>query len=197
MSGLGLSVRMCVSRIGLACAATLVLAACGGTSETTTPSVARTAPPAATIEPSPTSVPSQEVGAVCTLTPLKFDPKAIDLTGPWAGDDGGIYYIRQLGTVIAWNGMSGRGDPPTELGRDWNNVARGEIQKDFTILVDWADVPRGHIHGYGTLNLKVGPDASGNIEITKTSETGTGFGNTVWTRCAPGFPASRAAPSPR
>jgi hypothetical protein len=49
--------------------------------------------------------------------------------------------------------------------------------------------PETRIDGYGTMSLKIGPDSAGNVQITKTSETGTGFGNTVWTRCTPGFRA--------
>ena len=137
----------------------------------------------------PTQRASPVVGAVCYPDPIRFDPKAtIDLTGAWAGDDGGIYYVRQRGTVIWWNGMSSRDDPPTALGRDWNNVGRGEIQKDGSIVSDWVDVPRGGINGYGTVVFQIGPDAAGYVQITKTSETGTGRGDTVWTRCAAGFP---------
>ena len=45
--------------------------------------------------PSPAEVPA--AGGGCAPAPLKFDPAAkIDLTGAWAGDDGGIYYVRQL-----------------------------------------------------------------------------------------------------
>ena len=84
--------------------------------------------------------------------------------------------------------MSERNGPPSLLGHDWNNVGRGEIKKDLSIAIDWADVPRGGIDGYGTMTLKIGPDSAGNIQITKVAETGTGFGNTVWTRCQPGFP---------
>jgi hypothetical protein len=51
------------------------------------------------------------------------------------------------------------------------------------------DVPRGFVDGYGTVNFKIGADAAGNIQITKTSETGTGRGDTTWKRCEPGFPA--------
>ncbi len=173
-----------------------LLAACGSSASptpssaavsTTPSSAAASTTPSATTAPTPR--PSPVVAAVCTPTPIKFDPKAtIDLTGAWAGDDDGIYYLRQRGTTISWNGMSDRNGPPALLGHDWNNVGRGEIQKDLSIAIDWADVPRGGIDGYGTMNLKIGPDSAGNIQITKVSETGTGFGNTVWTRCQPGFP---------
>jgi hypothetical protein len=150
---------------------------------------------AKTPTPSPVSAPTPQptpvVGAVCLPRAIRFDPTVdIDLTGAWAGDDGGVYYVRERAPVIWWNGMSSRDDPPTALGRDWNNVGRGEIQKDLSIHADWVDVPRGGIAGYGTVVLQVGPDAAGNLQITKTSETGTGRGDALWTPCAGDFPIS-------
>ena len=157
----------------------------GGTASETTPSPSVAAPTSPA--PSPIEIPA--VGATCVPTPAKFDPAAeIDLTGAWAGDDGGIYYVRQLGTVIWWNGMSSRNDPPGALGRDWNNVGRGEIKDDLTIAAEWADVPRGGADGYGTVNFKIGADPAGDLQVVKTSETGTGRGDTIWSRCEPGFP---------
>jgi hypothetical protein len=182
--------------IGLVCASLVSLIGCGNSASTTKPSAA-TAPSvaaasatnaSAVTSPAATPRPSPAVGGVCAPTPIKFDPKAIDLTGAWAGDDGGIYYVRQLGTVVWWNGMSERDQPPATLGRDWNNVGRGEIKGDLTIASDWVDVPRGGIDGSGTVNFKIGADSAGNLQITKTSETGSGRGDTVWTRCTPGFP---------
>jgi hypothetical protein len=117
---------------------------------------------------------------------VPFDADNIDLSGPWAGDDDGIYYLRQLEDVVWWNGMSDRDGTPSDLGQIWNNVARGEIARDQTISVEWADVPRGEVLGGGTLELKIGPDGTGNIQIVKTSETGSGFGNSIWTPCTPG-----------
>jgi hypothetical protein len=185
--------------VGLVGACLLSLLGCG-TASTPAPSAvtaasgpaastaaAATASSAAAPSASTASAPPL-IGATCTPTPIKFDAKApIDLTGAWAGDDGGIYYVRQRGNVIWWNGMSSRDDPPEKLGRDWNNVGRGQIKPDLTIASDWVDVPRGGINGYGTVNFKIGPDAAGNVQITKTSETGTGRGDSVWTRCTPGF----------
>ena len=179
--------------LGLVSAGLVVLVACGATPS---PSVA-TAPPAAAASPkAPTNIASPSpaatasarpvVAAVCTPTPIKFDAKAIDLTGAWAGDDGGIYYVRQRGTVVWWNGMSSRDGPPQTLGRDWNNVGRGEI-KDLTIVADWVDVPRGGIDGYGIVDFKIGADSAGNIQLTKTKDEGTGRGDTLWARCEPGF----------
>jgi hypothetical protein len=179
--------------LGLLCAGLIVLVGCGSTS---VPS-AGTARPAASasatrpgqsaaIAPTASASPSQVVAAVRTATPTKFDPKAIDLTGAWAGDDGGIYYVRQRGTVVWWNGMSSRDGPPGDLGRDWNNVGRGEI-KDLMIVADWVDVPRGGVDGYGTVGFPIGAGSAGNLELSKTRDEGTGRGDTRWTRCQPGF----------
>jgi hypothetical protein len=180
-------------RLAALTAAILALAACG-----TTASPAQTVAPssgggpasaAAATSAGPTNSqspgPSAAVAAPCDKAPKRFDPKQIDLTGAWSGDDDGIYYLRQVGSVVWWNGMSGRADNPSNLGRDWNNVGRGEI-KELNIEVEWADVPRGEILGNGTLSLKIADDGTGNVTIVKVSETGTGFGNNVWTPCTPG-----------
>ena len=171
----------------------LALVACG-TSVSSTPTIApssgggqasQAAAPspskAATASPSPAAA----VAAKCDKTPKPFDANKIDLTGAWAGDDGGIYYLRQVGSFLWWNGMSERDGSPSLLGRDWNNVGRGQI-KALVIDVEWADVPRGGILGDGTMNLKIGDDGAGNVQISKVSETGSGFGNTLWTPCKPG-----------
>ena len=169
--------RVNLMLVGLLYAGLVVLVGCG--SSTPSPSAATTSPAA--------SASSTTVAAgICTATPIKFDPKVIDLTGAWAGDDGGIYYVRQLGSVVWWNGMSSRDGPPATLGRDFNNVGRGEI-KDLTIIADWVDVPRGGIDGNGEVDFKIGADSAGNIQLTKTRDEGTGRGDTLWTRCQPGF----------
>ena len=120
----------------------------------------------------------------CDKSPLPFDPKKVDLNGVWSGDDGGVYYVRQVDSVIWWNGMSGRERTPSDLGRGWNNVGRGEINA-LKVEMEWADVPRGDPYGIGTLSLSVIDDGTGNVQIRKDSETGTGFENVVWTPCTP------------
>ena len=82
--------------------------------------------------------------------------------------------------------MADRAADPSLLGREWNNVGRGEIKDDLTIAVEWADVPRGGILGGGTLTVKIEKDAKGNIQLRKVAETGSGFGNSLWTPCSPG-----------
>ena len=65
----------------------------------------------------------------------------MDLTGPWLANDDGIYYLRQIEDALWWSGMSGQGGPPGTLGREWTNVAFGQIQVDLTIELQLADLP--------------------------------------------------------
>ena len=134
--------------------------------------------------PAPTAT-HRPVGEACKPALQKLDPANVELTGLWSGDDEGIYYLRQIGKQIWWSGMSDRFQTDGEMGRDWNNVATGTLADDLSIDVQWADVPHGNILGGGTMHLKVEPDSSGIIQIRKVSETGSGFGGSLWTRCAP------------
>lgn len=167
----------------------VVVAACGASSPSpsSAPAVSAQASTVASASPTraPSPSPSPAVAAACDKAPLAFNASGVDLTGAWAGDDDGVYYLRQVGSVVWWNGMSGRAGSPSDLGRDWNNVGRGEID-GLTVHVEWADVPRGGILGDGTLNLKIEDDGTGNVRIVKVSEAGAGFGNTLWTPCKPG-----------
>ena len=155
---------------------TLVLAACG----TLSPS----ASPQASAGNEPSSQPPELPAVMCVPAPTPFMKTGFDLTGAWAGDDGGIYYLRQLGSVVWWNGMAGRDRSPSDLGRDWNNVARGVIN-GLQIHVETSDVPRGGALFQSTLVLNIQDDGTGNIEIVKTREVEGGFGNSVWTPCRP------------
>ena len=145
------------------------------------------ASPSATLQASattePAGLPPDFLAVVCAFSSEPFDPDDVDINGAWAGDDGGIYYLRQVGSLVWWNGMSGRDGSPLELGRDWNNVARGEIN-GLQIEVEWSDVPRGEVFGHGTLGLEIQDDGTGNVQIVKVRDI-EGFGNEVWTPCSP------------
>ena len=172
-----------------ACSAALViLAACGSSS---TPSQAEpgssSAPVTSPSAPATSAATASPIAAApCTKRDLAFDPANMDLTGPWLANDDGIYYLRQIEDALWWSGMSGQAGPPETLGRDWNNVAFGQIRDDLTIELQWADVPRGQILGGGTLVWEIVDDGTGNIKLMKISETGSGFGGAEFTPCAPG-----------
>lgn len=95
-----------------------------------------------------------------------------DLNGIWKADDGGTYYVRQIGDDVWWLGMSG------DNGRSWTNVYKGK-KIGNRVEGQWADVPRGHINGKGLLNFNI--QTSGNYvkAFTKDQFTG-GFGGSRW-----------------
>src|SRR5262245_50394127 len=103
---------------------------------------------------------------------------AEDLTGTWFADDGGAYYIRQVGNTLWWNGMSENGQ-----GSSFANVFRGTIKGD-TIIGDWADVPRGQTLNSGALILRIVNISPDQIELRKQSQTGS-FSGSIWRRAKP------------
>jgi hypothetical protein len=94
----------------------------------------------------------------------------IDLTGVWQCDDGGIYYVRQLGTTVWWYGELDPNAP------NWSNVMRGSISGG-TINAEWSDVPKGSVMQNGNLVLQI----VSNNELVAVSKTG-GFAGSHWTR---------------
>jgi len=99
----------------------------------------------------------------------------VNLTGRWACDDGGTYYIRQNGNQVWWLGQSGNG------GADWTNVLHGGIRGD-AVVGDWSDVPAGAALNSGTLTLELVFRHGRVVEIRKRKQVGDGFGGGVWTR---------------
>jgi len=97
-------------------------------------------------------------------------PAQIDLTGVWNCDDGGIYYLRQLGTTVWWYGERNPNTP------SWSNVMRGTIS-GYMINAEWSDVPKGSVMSNGNLVLQI----ASNKKLVAVSKTG-GFGGSVWTR---------------
>jgi hypothetical protein len=115
-------------------------------------------------------VPAQ-VPADCCVSGVKTAaPGGGDLTGVWSCDDGGKYYIRQLGNKIWWYGESNPNSP------GWSNVMYGTISGN-TIDGNWADVPKGGTLNNGMMKLKI----ESNNKLSAIQKTG-GFGGSVWTR---------------
>lgn len=108
---------------------------------------------------------------VLLWTPLMA---AADLTGVWQGNDGGIYYLRQMGEDLHWYGEQNAVEPR------WANVFSGRVRGEH-IGGDWLDVPKGKTLGQGKLNLTIRDD--GKV-LERTRESG-GFGGSRWTRVNP------------
>lgn len=94
-----------------------------------------------------------------------------DLNGVWRSNDGGTYYVRQIGSDVYWLGMSG------DDGRTWTNVFRGTRNGNI-LSGTWADVPKGRVAGGGTLTITI-HGANGVTGFTRTGVTG-GFGGSRW-----------------
>ena len=157
----------------------VALAAC---SSSATPSANPTAQPAAS--------PATEAAAplfTCASRTLAWDgTSAIDLTGTWAGDDQGVYYLRQVGAQVWWLGMSGVGGPLVLRGTDWTNVYHGTLAGD-TVTGTYADVPGGKIQDNGPVVLKLTSTSGGGISLVRTDPLlSTGFGGTLLTPCTLG-----------
>lgn len=95
--------------------------------------------------------------------------QASNMTGAWNCNDGGVYFIRQVGNQIWWYGQSSDG------GQTWSNVFQGTITGS-RIIGSWADVPKGSIRGYGEMTLRI---SGGRIQKISGGEN---FGGSVWSR---------------
>jgi len=150
----------------------LTLAACSpGATATPTPTEAAIATPAIAMY-------------TCESRTVTWDgSSAIDLTGTWAGDDQGVYYLRQLGDQVWWLGMSGLGEPLVHRGTDWTNVYLGTLSGD-TVTGTYADVPQGKILDKGPVVMKLTPTSDGGISLVRTDPVlETGFGGKIFTPC--------------
>ncbi len=99
------------------------------------------------------------------------DVKPFGVSGIWKCDDGGLYYVRQIGPDILWYGEA-QPDRPF-----FANVAHGHIKSAGRIRLMWADVPKGITGACGALMLHVDSDS----EMHATKVPG-GFGGQRWTR---------------
>jgi hypothetical protein len=95
------------------------------------------------------------------------DPEDVGaLTGAWSADDGGVYYIRQVGDCVWWFGTDlARVEPGQNAQRGFSNVAAGHVEGS-EIELEWADVPLGNILGGGGLTVTIN-EGGDSLQITK------------------------------
>lgn len=165
----------------------LVTAGCGST------------PQRSPVQSSPPILPSPSVGmALIDLSVIGCagdDPADEgELTGAWAGNDSGTYYIRQVGHCVWWFGTEVR---DVELGptsqRGFANVASGRIV-GTQIDLEWADIPLGDTVNGGGLTF-VYDESSDQLTLVEQRGGGIPFGGTVLTRIDP-TKSSATSPSP-
>src|ERR1041384_3490995 len=123
-------------------------------------------------------------GAMVLAFPALVYAQAIDLSGTYTADDGGIYYVQQSNTTLWWTGMSLDSNLSADMqwhrGLSFTNVFKGTINSDGTITGEWSDVTRGAILQSGSLTIRVG-SSGGVTQFTKVSGTG-GCGASSWTQ---------------
>jgi len=95
------------------------------------------------------------------------------ITGIWKCNDGGTYYVRQIGKIVWWMGISNDG------GNLFTNVFRGKIQES-QIDGEWTDVPRGSILNNGTLALRIIMDSDKNASNLQKISASGGFSGSAW-----------------
>lgn len=117
-----------------------------------------------------------------------------ELTGAWAGNDDGTYYIRHVGDCVWWFGTEVR---DVELGptgqRGFANVASGRIV-GTQVDLEWADVPLGDTVNGGGLTF-IYDEATDQLTLTEQRGGRQPFGGTVLSRIVPP-PSPAASPSP-
>ncbi|PTA67607.1 hypothetical protein [Deinococcus arcticus] len=94
-----------------------------------------------------------------------------DMNGVWRANDGGTYYVRQLGNQVWWLGQSSDG------GKTWTHVFSG-VRSGNTVKGTWADVPRGQVRSSGALTLTLS-GVNSVLGFKRASATG-GFGGSSW-----------------
>src|SRR5262249_41246567 len=102
-------------------------------------------------------------------------------------NDGGVYYIQQVGTFLWWAGMSLDAGLPRDnvwhRGLDSTNVFRGTITTSNLVVGEYADVSRGLTLNSGRLILVI--DNPGVVpQLTVVRATGR-FRATVLTQTDP------------
>jgi len=106
------------------------------------------------------------------------------LTGAWQGNEGGVYYIRHVGSCIWWFGTEVVDVQPGVTGQPgFANVASGRID-GTRIDVEWADVPLGDVMGGGGLTLMYHEEQD-QIAIVEQRGDWIPFGATLFTRIDP------------
>ncbi len=110
------------------------------------------------------------------------EPNSVNLTGVWSCDDGGTYYLKQLGNVLWWDGDDPNGE--------WANVAYGTIDGNAATL-EYADVPEGNANGYGKLVLNI----ISNDELEALEKPGN-YGGSRWWRDSRSKPKPPKPPEP-
>lgn len=103
-----------------------------------------------------------------------------DLTGRWIGNDGGKYYMRQIGNYVWWIGSD-----KFNSGEGFTNVFHGyrTDTNNKVLWGSWQDVPLGTTSGDGFLTLYIAQSGTKIFRYgAEASDSGSPFGGSEWTK---------------
>jgi len=89
---------------------------------------------------------------------------AAELNGYYEGDDGGAYFVRQVGDKVYWFGEDPHGA--------WANVLMGTISGNKITARFW-DVPKGKTKGMGEITLTITGGGATLVKVSSTTPVGT------------------------
>lgn len=105
---------------------------------------------------------------------------AKEINGYYQADDGGAYFIRQIGDKVYWFGEGPNGA--------WANILTGTVAGNRITGRFW-DVPKGKVKGAGEITLEIQGDG---VSLNKVSSS-VPFGGKSWKRAA-SAPEMRSRP---
>jgi microsomal dipeptidase-like Zn-dependent dipeptidase len=114
-------------------------------------------------------------------------PPMKELNGYYEADDGGAYFIRQIGAKIYWFGEDPKGA--------YANVLTGTVSGN-KITARWYDVPKGKTKGLGEITFEIRDSGATLVKLTATAPFGAktlkkGIPHTEFTN---GFPQVKGVP---
>ena len=128
------------------------------------------------------AVPPGSCPAVAVSGP---DGQPLDLSGTWSGNDGGLYYIKQIDSCVWWSGLSNFVDQGQYPGQEWIMTFRGTINSEGVISGDFVDVKSTN-PGSGTMTIEPRIDqvegVGSVVNLYRTAATGHEIGVTFWRR---------------
>jgi hypothetical protein len=164
----------------------VAIGGCGITSQSSPPESSRSSSPS----PLASTGDGEAVTDLSVIGCAREDPgDQGELTGAWAGNDGGVYYIRQVGDCVWWFGTEVKDIAlgPTDQ-RGFANVASGRIV-GTQIDLEWVDIPLGYTVNGGGLTFIYDKDR-GRLTLLEQRGGNIPFGGTVLTRIEPDAIAS-------
>jgi hypothetical protein len=131
------------------------------------------------------AAPTPVAGGDCApIELLGPDGRAIDISGAWSANDGGVYYIKQIDSCVWWSGLSDF--EGQEAGDEWVMAFRGTLDSSGILHGVFVDV-KGTNPGTGTMTIRVQTqDVDGVLvtELHREASTGHTIGVTFWQRRA-------------